>query len=241
MDSRRLAPALLCAAALAAAPAAAQQAGGAHDVPVIEVSASGDATAAPDRAWVDLGVETEGATAAEAASRNAQTMERVIAALVRAGVERDDVRTSNYMVMPRYAQGPDPRGGEPRVVGYAVVNTVTAETGRVREVGRLIDAGLEAGANRVHGVRFGVEDPTRLRAEALREAVARSRVEAEAIASALGGGLGPVVAVRTDSNRMPFPVPVARMEMAQDAAATPIEPGEQTVSAQVFVVYRFHP
>lgn len=236
-------PASLFAAVLlavaAAVPAAAQPE---RPQPVIRVTGMGEVRAAPDQAIADFAVETQAATAQEAAAQNAQRMERVIAALVRAGVPRDRIETRDYNVFPDYDPRPVETGGEPRIRGYRVMNTVSATLHDVARVGTVIDAALQAGANRVHGVRFGLRDPQRFRAQAIADAVRRARADAEAMAQALGVALGTVHdAQTTDFGMAPPPQPVFAREAMADAVAmsapTPINPGEQTVRAMVTVTY----
>jgi uncharacterized protein len=205
--------------------------------PVIRVSATGEARGEPDEAWVDLGVETQAPTARAAAEANAAAMQRVIDALVRAGVPRSQVETQGYSVSPEY-EG-DPEGREPRLRGYRVSNVASAHTLQVASVGALLDAGLAAGANRVNGVRFGVRDADALRTRAVQDAVRRGRAEAQTLATALGVALGPILEASTAFAPVrPYPVVMARqMEMAA-AAPTPINPGEQTISATVTLTFR---
>lgn len=211
--------------------------------PSIRVTGTGEVRAAPDQATADFAVETSAANAQEAAAENAQRMERVIAALVRAGVPRERIETRDYNVFPDYDQRPMEQGGEPRLRGYRVMNTVSATTYEVGRVGSLIDAALAAGANRVHGVRFGLRDPSRFRQQAIAEATRRARADAEALAAALGVRLGMIREAATMDVNVGVPMLMAREGMAMDAVAqsapTPINPGEQTVRASVMIVYAF--
>lgn len=209
--------------------------------PVLRVTGTGEVRAAPDQAVADFAVETRGSTAREAGAQNAQTMERVIAALVRAGVPRDRIDTRDYNVYPEYDPRPRPEGGEPPVIGYRVNNTVSATLYELDRVGTVIDAALASGVNRVNGVRFGLRDPQRFRQQAIADAVRRARADAEAMAGALNLQLGLVREAQTgaDVYAPPPPMPqamMARAEMASDAV-TPITPGELTVRATVSVVY----
>jgi uncharacterized protein len=224
---------------------AAQQVGD-HPAPrVIRVSGTGEVRATPDVAHLDLAVETTGATARAAGEENARAMDRVIRALVAAGVARADIQTRGYSLFPEYAQPdrpPMPRPGagaaeqQPRIVGYRASNTVTVRTGDVARVGALIDAGLGAGANRLGALRFSLRDAEAAQNQAIREAAERARRTAEAMAAALGVRLGAIVEATTDADVVR---PFAQFERAQmmDVAATPVEPGEQTVSATVAVVF----
>jgi len=205
----------------------------------IRVTGVGEARAPADQAIADFAVETSAATAQAAAAENAQRMDRVFAALVRAGVPRDRIETSGYNVFPEYDPNPRPESTEPRVRGYRVTNTVTATMDDVDGVGAVIDAALGAGANRVNGVRFGLRDPQAYRQRAIDDAARRARSDAEALAASLGLSLGQVREAYTTDVGVAPPVPMYRMAM--DAAAqsvqTPITPGEQTVRATVVVVY----
>lgn len=206
----------------------------------IRVTGTGEARARPDQAVADFAVETASATAQAAASENAGVMERVIAALVRAGVPRERIETSGYNVFPEYDPQPRPDQTTPAVRGYRVMNTVTVTLDDVNRVGSVIDAALGAGANRVNGVRFGLRDPQAFRQRAIDDAVRRARADAEALAASLGVGLGMVREAYTADVGTVQPVMYERMAMAADmaqSAPTPINPGEQTVRATVVIVY----
>ncbi|HYR11673.1 MAG TPA: SIMPL domain-containing protein [Longimicrobium sp.] len=211
--------------------------------PSIRVTGTGEVRAAPDQATADFAVETMAGNAQEAAAANAQAMDRVIAALVRAGVPRERIETRDYNVFPDYDQRPVEQGGEPRIRGYRVINTVSATTNDIGRVGALIDAALGAGANRVNGVRFSLRDPARFRAQAIAEATRRARADAEALASAMGLQLGMVREASTLEVGYGGPVMMMAREgmadMAAQSAPTPINPGEQIVRATVMIVYAF--
>lgn len=229
---------LLAAALLTGTHALAQQAP--HAPPptrTIRATGVGEANTRPDEAHLEFGVETVAPTAQAASTANAQRMERVVAALIAAGIPRSDIQTRGFGVFPDYEH--NPQTPEPRIRGYRVTNTVVARTEAIAQIGRLIDAALAAGANRVHGVRFGARNTETPRAEALRRATARARAQAETIASALGVRLGPVIDASTADQppRYVAPLEMAAMRQAADAMSTPIEPGEQTITATVSLVF----
>lgn len=230
--------ALLAAALLTGLPIHAQQAPQAATATrTIRATGVGEAMTRPDEAHLEFGVETVAPTAQAASTANAQRMERVIAALIAAGIPRSEIQTRGFAVFPDYEH--NPQTPEPRIRGYRVTNTVAARTEAIPQIGRLIDVALAAGANRVHGVRFGVRNMDTPRAEALRRATARARAQAETIAGALGVRLGPVIDASTADQppRYVAPLEMAAMRQAADALSTPIEPGEQTVVATVSLVF----
>lgn len=235
-----LAVILLLGVAAPALPAAGQQ----PERPAartIRVTGTGEIQATPDQAHIDLAVETFAATAREAGEENARTMERVIRALVAAGVPRGEIETRNYSLYPEYVppQGPRQEQEQPQIRGYRASNMVSVRTQDLTRVGPLIDAALRGGANRMDAVRFSLQDADAAQAEATRRAVVRARQSAENIASALGVQLGQVVDASTSLEVVrPVPYMMRAREMADAASTpTPIEPGEQTVTATVLVVF----
>ena len=207
----------------------------------IRVTGVGEQRVAPDEARIELAVETQAPTARAAGDQNARAMERVITALVRAGVPRGEIETRGYSVYPDYR---DPRPGDtvPQIRSYRAANTVSARTEQLDRVGALIDVALGAGANRLNGIMFGLRNDAAPRAAALRNAVAQARRDAETMASALGVQLGSILDASTASApAAPYPMPVAYrmaadMETAQ-SVRTPIQPGEQTVTATASLVF----
>ncbi len=209
----------------------------------IRVSGVGEVRVQPDLATIQFGVETTGATAQEAGQANAAAMDRVIRALTDAGVSRENIRTSGYSLYPEYAQQqprPTSEPETPRIIGYRAMNQVAVRTTDMERIGRLIDVGLQAGANRMHGVSFEVQNGDAAQSEALRRAVDAARRSAETMASALGVRLGPVLDASTSSEpvRPLYRMAAERMAMdAYGAAPTPIEPGEQTVTATASLIF----
>jgi uncharacterized protein len=211
------------------------------DARTIRVSGTGQVRVEPDLATVQFAVETTGTTAQQAGRENAEVMDRVIQALVRQGIRREDIRTSGYSLFPEYAAQPRPGTEPPRIRGYRATNQVSVRTTELDRLGPLIDAGLEAGANRLSGVGFELRDSQAAQAQALQRAVEEARRAAETIASTLGVRLGAVLDASTTAEPpRPFfrAAQMRDMEVAQAMAPpTPIEPGEQTVYAMASVVF----
>lgn len=240
----RRAVALAATMTMAAAYGAAAQQSGSPVVAerTIRVSGFGDVQVRPDVAELAFAVETFADSAREAGRLNAERMDRVIRALVAAGVPRTEIQTRDYTVHPEYVHEEGRR--EPRVRGYRAANQMVLETSRLERIGDYIDIGLGAGANRMDRVGFRVRDLSVPQTEALRVAVSRARTSAEAIASALGVRLGPLLDASTSAD--PVRPIYARDLVLQESVAsgvsapappTPIEPSEQTVNAYVQLVF----
>jgi uncharacterized protein len=220
-------------------PAAAEAQDTAPPPRTITVSATATVDREPERGTIMLAVESEAPTAREASQRNAQLMERVIAAVRQTGIGAEAIRTLSFELRPQYAQD---RGTEPRIVSYRAVNMVQVRADPVARVGPVIDAALAAGANRVAGLSFELREPETARIDALRVAMTRARAEAEALAVAAGQRLGEPLTINVGGYYEPRQQYAPAMEMRAQMAdvATPIEGGQLTIGATVNVVYRIH-
>ena len=230
----------VAALALASAlPAAAQQP---EAPPFLMISGMGEARIPSDRARVDFMVETQAPTAQAATSQNADRMQRVVAALRTAGGQAVTIETGGYELSPVYRQVPRDESGIPVIEAYRAINHVNVRVDDVTRVGALLDAVITGGANRIAGLSFEAKDPQPARLTALRQAVEKARAEASAVATAMGITLGPPLEVNVSADYMyPPPRPMYRemaMDMAAQAAPTPVEPGEQVVRATVTIRYR---
>jgi uncharacterized protein YggE len=200
----------------------------------------------PDIARLSLGVQTQNAQSAVAAGENAEATSRVIAAVKAAGVADRDIQTTDYSIQPQYDYRPRPEGSEPRppaIIGYMVNNTVRVTVRRIGDASKVIDAAVKAGANVAGGIAFDTEDPSAGKDQALRKAVADALRKARVVAEAAGITDIRLVAVTEGmvSLARPFEGAMMMRAAAADAAQTPVQPGEQTVTAFVTVRFAFAP
>jgi uncharacterized protein YggE len=202
--------------------------------PRITVTGSGSAKASPDVAYVSLGVTTTGKRAQDASQSNAAASDRVTSALKKMGIAEKDIQTANYYVQPVT----DPRDGT-KITGYQVSNIIRATVRKVENVGKAVDAGLEAGANNVQNVSFGLEKRDAAEAEALTAAVTEARRKAEVIAKAAGVRIVSIQEISTSYEGRPMPMMAGfGGEAAMARVATPISPGEMEVAANVTMVFQ---
>lgn len=214
----------------------------------IHVATQGTAHRAPEQAVVRLAVETAAKSAQGAAKDNADKMERIIAALRRLDIPRDQIQTVGYNMYPQYEQpaprpapGTDQEPQQPRIVGYHVMNMVSVTVDGAERAGAVIDAALGAGANRVDGLDFRLKDTDSARAEALGDAMSRARAEAMTLAKAAGLTLGEPIEISTTGSISSPPPPMPMYARAESAMATPVEPGQLEITASVDVVYIAQP
>jgi uncharacterized protein YggE len=211
---------------------------------LIRTSAVGEVASSPDRAEIQVGVETENADVQVAQSQNAQRMTNVTNAIKALGIPDDRLTTTGYTITPVYDSSPTPiplTGGQRKPTVYRVSNTLLVRIDDVSQVGAVIDTAVGAGANQVNSIAFLFSEEKRagLRAQALTLAVNRTRTDAETIASALGVQLLDSRDVQVDQGITP--IYYGRSGVAADAAvpATPIEPGTLKVTATVQVAWAY--
>ncbi|MEZ5400692.1 MAG: SIMPL domain-containing protein [Bryobacteraceae bacterium] len=213
----RLAPVLILASALAA-----------QTRPQIRAAGQGIVSVKPDQLKLSLAVQTQAATADEAATQNSTRVTAVLAAVRNILGQDADIRTIGYSLNPNYRT--PTMGGQPVVVGFIATNTVEVTTQDLGAAGKLIDASIQAGATNVQGLRFGLRDPEPVRRQALRLATTQARADVEAIAAGLNARLGMVLSAEESSAVSSFPSFDSRVA---GGAATPVETGNVEVSATV--------
>ncbi len=221
----------LLALAISQAPARAAE----SSARTIVVSGSGQAQARPDLANLSFAIETHAPTAADASSRNAALAQKVMEALKATLAGNGKVSTGGYSLTPDYAQGE--HRTTPRIVGYNAQNSITVQTGAMDLLGKLIDAAVAAGANRINYLNFSLKDDIRARSEALAAASRDAQAQARALAASLGVKLGRVVKATTVAEVRPMPMAEYRGMAMAAAPSTPIEPGEMTIPATVTLTY----
>ena len=227
------------AAPVLATPAAAQMSMP-QPPPQIVVSGRGEVQVAPDRAQVQVGMETQAKTAALASQENNKKQTAILAAIRALGNPAAQIQTLNYSVMPmqRYDQNTQ------RVVidGYQVSNIVQVVTDKIEQAGPIIDAALTNGGNRVAGLDFLVKDRAKAQETALTKAVESARRQAEVAATAAGGKIAELLELNINEFEQPQPravMAMAKMEMADASAPTPVSQGMATITVSVTTRWRF--
>ncbi len=246
-------------AALALCTSAVPAAAEAHDAssgPVVAagntlltLSAEGRSTRTPDLAVFSAGVTSSGQTAGQALSANAADMNKVVAALKRAGIADRDIQTSNLNLSPVYSQPRQLPNGQydnepPRIISYQVNNTVSVKQRNLAQFGKVIDTLVAAGANQVNGPSFQMDDADAATDEARGDAMKKARARAELYARAAGLKVLRILTISESGGYAPQPpVLFARAAMKADMAEapSPVAAGELQMNASVTVLFELAP
>lgn len=202
----------------------------------IAVSGVGRVSAAPDVAILTVGVTVERPQLEDARNTAASAMQGVVNALKAGGVADKDIQTTQFSVQPMYDYF-----GRPSLRGYQVSNVVTAKLRKLDDAGKVIDAAVKAGGNDaiVQGIRFTIDDTTKLEAQAREAAMKQAKERAEQLAKTGGVDLGKAVSITEGTQG----VPVYQLDGAIRApntgedVSTTIQAGELDVVVTVQVVY----
>jgi hypothetical protein len=212
----------------------------------ISVAGVGSATAAPDLATVEIGVENVEADVQTAFAQTNDTLQAVIDQIVAAGVAQEDVRTVGLSIYTREDFGPtmmlesQAPGGDTPARRYSVSNRVRVVVRDLSVLEDVIGAAIDAGANNIFGPEFGFADRGELERQARENAMVIARERAGQLAEMAGVELGDILMIEESAGGFgPFDVQnLAMADMGVGSAAAVIEPGQLSVTVQLQVTFR---
>lgn len=197
----------------------------------VTVSGNGKVTYRPDMATIVVGVSSDGQSAKDAWDLNKIKVDRVFDALKKAGIDAKDMQTTNLNVSPKYDDS-RPR----QIVGYTVSYDLTVKVRKLDDLGGVLDALMEAGANRGMQIGFGISDPEKLQDEARVKAVEDAKKKANLYVTTAGGKLGRVLSIN-ENGYTPHWRSYEMMAPAAKADALQVAAGELDMNVSVTVVW----
>ena len=202
----------------------------------LSVTGTGQVDSQPDMAVISMGATAEARTAAKALDATSVATAEMLALLGQAGIAPRDMQTSTLSLSPLWDNSRSSSSGDrPRITGYQASNTVTVRVRKLDDLGAILDAVVESGANSFQGLTFGLQDPAPAQDAARLAAVAEAMRKAALYADAAGLTLGPVLELSEAGDTSPRPVEFARMAAMSDAV--PVAQGEVSIRAQVSMVF----
>ncbi len=197
---------------------------------------------APDEVKIMFSVETLDRSATQSQIMNADISKKVREALRAAGVADDDIETSSYRLTPTNEWNDFTRKYE--LKGYTTSNSITVTLKDTTMTGKVIDAGVRSGVNKVSSVYFQLSTSaqTKAKAELLAQAASAAKDKAERIASGLGAR---IVRLQSAGEGYSY-VPAYNTYYARDAGGTmsesaapetPISAGDIVVTVSVNAVF----
>jgi uncharacterized protein YggE len=184
----------------------------------------------PDRATIHFTTTGRGTTLVEATNQASREMRRVIAAMHTGDVARINMQTDG-------ANGSKTSSGS-----YVAEQNLTVTVMKVGTTGKLIAAGITAGAKANYGPDFSSGARNSAQALAIRSAIANARRKAEAAAAAAGLHITAVISVSEAQLGYPYTGGLsfdAAKAAAPAALEVPIRRGSERVDASLTVVFAY--
>lgn len=160
----------------------------------INVTGTAVVNVVPDRALIQLGVQSNGRTPKEVQALNAAMISRVIKAIKNMGVEARDISTDRYVIQPLYEDW-----DSLRIKGYRIFNVISITMHDVDKTSEAIAAAFQAGANQVVNVEFYTSELRKYRDQAREMAMTAAREKAGDLAEAAGAETGCVLNINENS------------------------------------------
>lgn len=204
----------------------------------LTVSGSGSASGAPDTALVRLGVQTSDEDVLAAFNRSNEITARIVEALLALGVERADIQTSGLSLHQDRPYDPYSDVEDGTII-YWAQNSLSVTLRDIALVGEALGASVQAGANSIERLSYGISDPRALQDSARELAVADARARAEHLAELTGAQLGRVFTI-SEHGGGGFRARAESLEfaaMAADAGAATVEAGQLSVSVELQITW----
>ncbi len=196
----------------------------------VTVVGSGQVQGTPDTLTANVLIEFTAPDVTAAMNQTSERQQAVINALVTAGVDRKDIRTTQVRLQPQY--GPESSA----IVGYRASNSIDVKIRNLDSASNTLALIVSTGGNatRINSVNYSIDDDSHLVKDARARAFQDAKDRAQQYAQLSGLKLGKVISISESAGATPpTPIPLTRAA----AAPVPLEPGQQTVSFSVTVVW----
>jgi uncharacterized protein YggE len=203
--------------------------------PSVTVTGNAKIVYIPDIGYIHVGISSVGWTTAEAWKKNEEIVKKVFQELKKLGVDDKDLKTGNLSVQPRYSQKPKE---EPKFLGYTVTYELNVTVRKLNQMGALLDAMVDAGANRDMNISFGCSKMDDLIEEARAKAVANARKRANLYVTGAGARLGDVLSISDTPYSLPYRnYPVDAQAVREAKVNLPVLAGEQEATVNVTLTW----
>jgi uncharacterized protein len=224
----------VCALTIAGVSACDQQSGSSSptagpDNRQVTVVGAGKVQGTPDTLTAAVSIEATASDVTTAMNQSSNRTGAVVDALTNnAKVDRKDISTSSVSLQPQY--GPD----SSTISGYRASNSISVKIRDLNSASKTLGLIVSTGgdATRINSVSYSIDDDSQLVKDARARAFDDAKARAEQYAQLSGLKLGKVISIsESGGGATPTEMPRAAAE------PVPLEPGQQTVSFSVTVIW----
>lgn len=203
---------------------------------VITVNSRESVSVVPDMAEIIIGVTNQDPDAKTCQEKNAESVTALIETLKSMEIAETSIQTSNYNLM---TQNDWNNNGE--IIGYEMSTELTVSDVELKQVGSILAAAVNAGANEILSVSYLSSQYDDSYQKALQLAVEKAGEKAKVLAEAGGCTLGSVAEITEYSDNQETryqnsSASVMRGGMGAGAAAD-MMPGEVSIEANISVTF----
>lgn len=210
-----------------------------EEIPKVIISRRGKVEAEPDKAIVNIKIVTEETKIDKAADKNNEKMNVVIEILKETSVEKKDIKTLEYNIVPLY-EGKPLFSRVHRPTSYVVTNAITVNFYKLDMIGKILSKISEIESVNVYNLEFTSTKIEEMKREALRKAAQSAREAALDLVDAAGGKLGKVL--RIEESVADFVLHKQRFEemslyQAKEVDIPEVEAGTLEIEASCTITY----
>ena len=232
---------LILVAVFIVAPAIKNNSDSRYPASTLSVSADGETVVIPDVADLTFSVTLEGANPKEIADDVNKRVDGAIAFLKSENVNKDDIKTSQYNLVPKYSY--NRATGQSDIYGYELTQTTEVKIRNFDKIATIISGLTELGINRIGGLTFTIDDPEEFMNVARGKAFEKAKEKAANIAKSTGIKLGKIINVNEYQGTPYYPKYFAEDALGgfggdtAPVAPPQIEPGTQELTVTVNLTY----
>ena len=214
------------------------------ETPKLIITRVGKIEAEPDKAAFNVDIRAEETKVDKATDKNVDRINAIIGILAQNGVEKKDIKTTNYNISPMY-EGKPLFSKIQRPTSYVVTQGLRVNVYKLDTIGKMLSKISENDYINVYGLSFTSTKLEELKNEALKLAAKSARETALAVVEAAGGKLGNVLRIEESSAGVPFRREImakADFRMAEMAdrgvSEAEVEAGTLEVQAYCTITYQ---
>jgi len=205
---------------------------------LVRVVGTGEVKVVPDRAVIKVGVEKRNINARVAKQLADAATRKILATIRENGINEKDMQTISLSLQPETDYG---TGRKP--AGFVAEETLSITVRDLAKLDSLLESLIQAGGNRIDSIEYETSDLRKYRDQARELAVKAAREKAQALASALGQGIGKAFSIEEipesgGSHIQGNEFRVASRSGIAGGAATAL--GEESISASVAVSFELN-
>lgn len=203
----------------------------------LTVIGEGEVIVPPDEASFEVSVRTSKKDTKEALALNSELMDKVLKAIQKEGVNKEEIKTGRVAIYPEYQH----IEGKEKLIGYIVENSIIVVTKNLKKIPDVYSAATQAGATNIYGLNFRLSNESEALSEALKKATEDAKKKADTLAKSMNVELGKVSSIiESKTLSEPYYPQFELQGLLKSPArglAPPIIPGNINVKSTVKVTY----